>query len=125
MDAYPIIVTAIVIVALLVSLIKDTAKPHLLFMSALLVLLVMGVLSPSQAFSGFSNEAVFTVGALFVVAAGVQNARALHVLDGILFKDHISGRGMLWRMMGGTAVFSAFLNTIIFKPLYTIHCSIN
>ena len=46
-------------------------------MGGIAALLAFGVVTPAQAFAGFSNEAVFTVGALFVIAAGIQKTRAL------------------------------------------------
>lgn len=47
---------------------------------ALLVLsglAVLGLVSPGQALSGFSNQATITVAAMFVLAAGLQNSGAL------------------------------------------------
>jgi len=71
---------------------------------------VTGVLSPEQAFTGFANQAVFAVAALFVVAAGVQRTRALEFLDRTIFRDGLGIRSVLFRMMGSTSFFSAFLN---------------
>ena len=44
----------------------------LLFLGALVAVTVTGVISPSQALEGFANEAVVTIGALLVVAAGLR-----------------------------------------------------
>lgn len=104
------IITAITILVVLVALFKEVTRPDVIFMGGLLVLMVTGVLSPSQAFSGFSNPAVFTVAALFVVAAGIQRTRALGFLDKIVFVDGYSPRSVLVRMMASTAAMSSFLN---------------
>ncbi len=105
-----ILITSLVIVGLLYSLIRDIARPHYIFLAALLLLLVTGVLTPLEAFSGFSNEAVFTVGALFIVAAGVQNSNALNFLNRFVFTERGSTKPVLFKMMSMTAVMSAFLN---------------
>lgn len=79
-------------------------------MGGLGVLLLAGVVGPAEAFSGFSNQAVFTVGALFIVAAGIQKTRALTFIERRIFTDGTSTRMVMVRMMGSTAVMSAFLN---------------
>ncbi len=106
-DAY---VTAATILLILVALYKEATRPDVIFMGGLLVLIVAGVLTPSQAFSGFSNPAVFTVASLFVVASGIQRTRALGFLDKIVFVDGYSPRSVLVRMMASTAAMSSFLN---------------
>lgn len=102
--------TLLVVVGILVALVREWARPDLIFITALGILLLTGILSPEEAFSGFSNEAVFTVGALFVVAAGVQNTRALGFLERIILPDKASLTGALARLMSSTAFMSAFLN---------------
>jgi len=104
------IITAITILVVLVALFREVTRPDVIFMGGLLVLMVTGVLTPGQAFSGFSNPAVFTVAALFVVAAGIQRTRALRFLDKVVFVDGYSPRNVLTRMMASTAAMSSFLN---------------
>lgn len=72
--------------------------------------MVFDVLTPAQAFSGFSNHAVFTVGALFIVAAGVQKTRALSFLENLVFSSNNSSNAVMLKMMASTSVMSAFLN---------------
>ncbi len=105
-----IILTLLVLIGLLIALIRDLARPDFLFIGALGVLLLFGVVSPAQAFTGFSNQAVFTVGALFIVAAGVQRTRALSSVERLIFDDNSSPRWVMIKMMSSTAAFSAFLN---------------
>lgn len=103
-------ITATTIVILLVALLKDIARPHFLFIAALMLLLVTGVLTPTLALSGFSNEAVFTVAALFVVAVGVQQTGALGFIDFVIFQEKDPIKKVGAKMMGATAGLSAFLN---------------
>jgi di/tricarboxylate transporter len=105
-----LLLVLLILLLLLLALLLDLARPHFCFISALMALLVTGQLSPAQAFSGFSNESVFTVGALFVVAAGIKRTEALSILDRIVFTETVTPRQLMFRMMAGTSVFSAFLN---------------
>lgn len=104
------LITLAVILAVLICLAKEIARPDFIFMGGLGFLLFSGVLTPNQAFSGFSNQAVFTVGALFIVAAGIQKTRALTFIEQRIFTDTASPRLVMVRMMGSTAFMSAFLN---------------
>jgi len=103
-------ITLFTILAIIVALVRNVARPDFIFLTGLIFLLVTGVLSPEQAFTGFANQAVFAVAALFVVAAGVQRTRALEFLDRAIFRDGLGIRSVLFRMMGATSFFSAFLN---------------
>ena len=104
------IITIGTILAVLVALFKEVTRPDVIFIVGLIFLMVTGVLNPNQAFSGFANPAVFTVGALFIVAAGIQRTRALGFLDKMVFNDAFSARKVLVRMMASTAGMSSFLN---------------
>lgn len=99
-----------VIVALLVALVRDVARPDMLLLGSVGVLLVAGILTPEEAFAGFSNPAMLTVAALYVVAAGVQRTEALAALDRVLFQRTARMGPMLARFMLPTAVLSGFLN---------------
>ena len=103
-------ITLGVILAVVVGLIKDIARPELILVGALGLLLFTGVVGPNQAFQGFANPAVFTIGALYVVAAGVQRTEALRAADDYLLPKHSNMQGVLVRLMGMTAFLSAFLN---------------
>ncbi len=99
-----------VIALMVVALAREVARPGLLVLGALAALLLGGVISPEEAFAGFSNPAVLTVAALYVVAAGVQRTDALAVLDRVLFARAERLPFVLVRFMLPTSVLSAFLN---------------
>lgn len=102
--------TLLVVLGIIIALVREWIRPDLVFLTALGVLLFAGIVTPAQAFSGFSNEAVFTVGALFVIAAGVQNTHAFDAMERLVLPETASLHSALARMMGSTAVLSAFLN---------------
>ncbi len=103
-------ITVAVVMGVVGALMADVGRPDLVLLSGLSVLLVSGVVSPDQAFAGFSNAAVLTVGALYVVAGGVQHTDALSALDRVLFADTTRLGPVLARFMVPTSVLSGLLN---------------
>ena len=103
-------VTLAVVIGIVAALVGEVLRPDLTMLAGLAVLLVTGVVAPEEAFAGFSNSAVLAVGALYIVAAGVQHTRALVRIDSWLFAQS-SGLGLtLARFMGPTAFLSGILN---------------
>ncbi len=102
--------TLAVILTMLAALLRGIARPELVLFGSLAPLLVAGVISPEEAFAGLSNSAVLTVGALFIVAAGVQNTGALTLIDAVVFPRSKSIPLVTFRLMGTSALISAFLN---------------
>ncbi len=99
-----------VIFLVVVALLRDFAKPELILLGALGLLLFAGIVTPDTAFQGFANPAVFTIGALYVVAAGIQRTEALGFLDKHILPTNAGMGSTLPRLMGFTAFLSAFLN---------------
>ena len=108
-----------VLLIMVVALVREVARPDIILLGSLGLLLLAGVVPPDEAFAGFSNTAVLTVGALFVVAAGVQGTNALGMLDRIIFSP--SGRLMvaLPSLMLSTAFLSSFLNNTPIVAMFT------
>jgi len=82
----------------------------IVLMGGLTLLLVTGILTPAQALGGLANEGVVTVGALFVVVAGLKDTGAIAwVVEYVLGRPK-SLAGAQLRMMTPVAAMSAFLN---------------
>ncbi len=99
-----------ILVAIIVALAKEIARPDMVFLTGLALLLLCGILTPEQAFAGFSNPAVLTIASLFVVSGAVQQTGALRFIKGLFFSKTRQPGWRLLRLMAPTAVFSAFLN---------------
>ncbi|GIV62067.1 MAG: SLC13 family permease [Rhodothermaceae bacterium] len=99
-----------VLITMMVALVREIARPDIVLLGSLGLLLLVGVVTPEEAFGGFSNPAVLTVGALFVVAAGVQQTNALGFMDRLVFSPRGRLAGSLTRLMLSTSFLSAFLN---------------
>ena len=102
--------TVAVILMIVVALLRNMARPELVLLGALGLVLGAGVLEPDEAFQGFASTAVLAIAALYVVAAGVQRTEALRLLDNFLLSPSGSIKATMPRLMTITAILSAFLN---------------
>ncbi|MEE8169461.1 MAG: SLC13 family permease [Phycisphaerae bacterium] len=99
------------IVALMVSgLVRYAHAADVIFLGALMMLTVAGIVGPDEALAGFHNEGMLTVAALFVVAAGLVEtgllARVTRRLLGGVQTGAVALRRVVLPVIGG----SAFLN---------------
>ena len=62
------------------GLARGWGGPDVLLLGGSVVVALAGVISPAEAFSGFSNPGMLTVGALFVVAAALRETGALDLI---------------------------------------------
>ncbi|MBY0474876.1 MAG: SLC13 family permease [Nitrosomonas sp.] len=97
-------------VAVLVTLISTRIGPHLVMIGALTILSATGILSSSDALSGFSNSGLITVAGMFVVAAGMHASGAIDLLVNTLLGKPTTPRAALNRMFWPVAFLSSFLN---------------
>ena len=80
------------------------------FLGATVLLLLAGVLTPSEAFAGFSNSAPITVAALFVLARAVEKAGLLYRLTHAILGAADQGRLTLAKLVSSIAALSGFMN---------------
>ncbi len=116
-------ITIAVVVGMVVVMAANLVGPDLVLIAAVTVLLLTGIIEPSEAFVGFSNPAVITIAALFVVAAGVKETGGLDLAGRVVLGRPRSLAGGQLRMMFPVAALSAFLNNTpvvaMFVPLVT------
>jgi len=98
----------------------------LVALSALLLLVIVGVIPSSQAFAGFSHPAVITVAAVMIISKALQNSGALDMLARWLDRLGPDPVTLILALSGITAVASAFMNNVgalvIMMPI-AIHLS--
>ncbi len=113
---------AIVLVSLGL-MVANVVSPDLILVGAIVLLSVAGVLTPAEAFEGFSNTGMLTVAALFVVAAGLRETGAVQTLTARLLGRPRSERGALARLVAPVLVASSLLNntTIVATLLPAVH----
>ncbi len=102
--------TLAVLVLMVIAMAREIAGPDLIVMAGLFALALTGVLTPSETFSGFANPAMATVGALFIVSAGLRETGLLEDRVARLFGSAKTELLALARMCPPLAAFSAFLN---------------
>jgi di/tricarboxylate transporter len=110
--------TLAVLAGTLALLVRGRTSPAVVLFGAVILLLVAGVVNATQALSGFSNPAPFTVAALYVVARAVEKTGGLQpLLRALLQGPREAGPGpggvSRWpmaRLLFPVAAASAFLN---------------
>jgi di/tricarboxylate transporter len=111
-----------VVVSAMALFITEKLRIDLVALCVLVVLLVLGLIKPDQALSGFANPATGTVAAMFVLSAGLARTGLVDWIG--RFLDRIAGRSSLQLVLLlciTIAVLSAFIvNTAtvaIFIPI--------
>lgn len=103
--------TLVVLTGMIAILVRDVAAPSVAVIGAVVALLVAGVVTPAQAFSGLSNPAPITVAALYVLARAVEKTGGLQpIVAATLGAGGRSQRAVLGRLLVPTAVASSVLN---------------
>ncbi len=117
----PLITTAIVVLLVLITMARANRAPDFIIWGGVALLMVapveqsdggyaIGLLSAADALSGLANEGLLTIAALFIVAAGVRETGALHLLAGRLLVAPSSERAAQHRIVWPTALMSSVFN---------------
>ncbi len=108
MPASAILTFAVLAVAIFL-IVREVAPPDAMLFAALVAFISAGVVTPEQGLAGFGNPAVATIGALFIVAAGMRSTGVLeNASHAILGRGGAIGRA-LFRLTSSSAVLSAFI----------------
>jgi len=124
-EGYFCLGTAAIVLAGLVA----NYAPDALLLGAIVLVVLAGIVTPEEAFSGFANPEMLTVAALFVVAAALRETGALETLGRWVFGRARTEVSALARMAPSVTAMSAFLNNTpivaMFIPLVTGWCKKN
>ena len=93
-------------------------RTDLVFLGAIAVLFVTGVLDAKEAFSGFSSASVIVIGVLFVVVAGLTHTGVLQWIVKNLLGQPRSYRKAVVRLMLPVAALSSFLTNTTVVALF-------
>ncbi|MCP4166564.1 MAG: SLC13 family permease [Chloroflexi bacterium] len=119
LEGLAVLVILIVAVGLFIT---ERVRVDFIALGIMITLMVLGIVTPQEGVAGFSNPATITIGAMFVLSAGLQHTGALKTLGEQITRvaGHSETRMILLLMTTG-AVLSAFvLNTAVvavFIPL--------
>lgn len=106
---FEIVLVLFIAASAMVLFITEKLRMDLIAIMVLLALALSGIVSPSEALSGFSNQATITVAAMFVLAAGIQNTGALDAIGRLLAKSR-SPTMFLLALFAILAVIAPFVN---------------
>lgn len=100
----------LVTIAVLGTLIFTNVRPHIVMMAALTIFSATGILTPSEALSGFSNSGLITVAAMFMVAAGIHSSGGVDILVNRVLGTPTTLRSAMLRIFAPVVLLSGFLN---------------
>jgi di/tricarboxylate transporter len=108
-----ITLTLLILLTAIILFATEWIRMDLVSLMVLLAVALTGLVTPEEAFSGFSNPAVITVAAMFVLGAGISNTGSISTLGERLIR--MTGHNqalMIVSIMATVAFFSAFINNI-------------
>ena len=103
-------ISILVTLGCLLTLVFTRIGMDLVLLAGLTLLMLVGAVSPNLALSGFSNESVLTIAALYVVAGGLRETGALAFIVRRLFGQPGSTTEAQARMMLPVSFLGAFMN---------------
>lgn len=113
-----ILLVLTVLIAVIAVLITEIMPLEVLALLVLGVLAVTGLVSPTEALAGFSNPAVVTIWAVFILSGGLTKTGIANILGRNLLR--VAGTGesrILLLVMGIAGVLSAFMNNVAVAAL--------
>ena len=111
-------ITIVTVLGMFSILLFTKWRSDIVFLGAIGILYVTGVLDAKEAFSGFSNTSVVTVGVLFVVVAGLMHTGVLQCIVYYLLGTPGSYAKAVIRLMMPVAVLSSFLSNTTVVSLF-------
>ena len=111
-------ITIVTVLAMFTVMLCTKIRSDLVFLAAIGILFVTGVLDAKEAFSGFSGTSVITVGVLFVVVAGLTHTGVLQwIVKHLLGQPNGYSKAVL-RLMLPVAALSSFLSNTTVVTLF-------
>ena len=99
-----------IIMLCLAFLVGTAISVDIILFAGLAVIFIIGIIPAEEALSGFSNEGMLTVAALYIVAAGLKETGAIQFIVQKVMGDARNVRKAQLRIMSPVMIMSAFLN---------------
>ena len=111
-------ITIVTVLTMFTVLLLTKIRADLVFLGAIAILFVTGVLSAKEAFSGFSSTSVVIIGVLFVVVAGLTHTGVLQwIVKHLLGQPETYSKAVI-RLMLPVAGLSSFLSNTTVVALF-------
>ena len=111
-------ITIVTVLSMFTVLLFTKLRADLVFLGAISILFVTGVLDAKEAFSGFSSTSVVIIGVLFVVVAGLTHTGVLQWIVKHLLGQPNSYSKAVIRLMLPVAALSSFLSNTTVVALF-------
>ena len=111
-------ITILTVLSMFTVLLFTKLRADLVFLGAISILFVTGVLTAKEAFSGFSSTSVVIIGVLFVVVAGLTYTGVLQWIVKHLLGQPSSYSKAVVRLMLPVAALSSFLSNTTVVALF-------
>ncbi len=95
----------------LVLQLRRSTPVELLFVAALVLVTLAGIVTPTEALSGFASGPVLLIGTLFAAAAGLRTTGALDWIGGLLLGSATTEKAALRRLALVAPISAVVLNT--------------
>ncbi len=108
-----ILITLAILLAAVVLFVSEKVRIDLVALLVLVALALTQLVTPAEALSGFSNSAVITVWAVFILSGGLSRTGVASIIGRQVMR--LAGQGearLLLVIMLAAAVMSAFMNNI-------------
>jgi di/tricarboxylate transporter len=101
----------LLILVVFVLFVTESVPPDLIALGVLVLVMLVGWVSPKEAFSAFANEAPITVAAMFILSSGLQRCGAIEDVGRLLRKlPNMTELKLIVLLMVSVAACSAFVN---------------
>lgn len=115
-------IVSVILLITLIFLITEKIQVDLTAIGIMVALMVTGILTPSEAVSGFANPAVITVGAMFIIGRGMIRTGAVGFLvDRVIASSEKNAKFAMIVTLLMVAIASAFINNtpvvVLFIPV--------
>ncbi|NQT76752.1 MAG: SLC13 family permease [Bacteroidetes bacterium] len=117
MNYFDTIAVLIVLLFIVVSLYRGIMGPGFTFATGVIVLGLLGILSPGEIMAGFANVQIAVILLLLILGDMIRKTSVVAILFDRMFRKSRSYKGFMWRMTILVGGFSAFLNN---TPLVAI-----
>lgn len=113
MNNSPLVLTFAILIAAVLLFLSERLRPDLVALLVVISLGLTGVLTPQEAFSGFSRSAVITIMGIFVLAEGLQRTGVTDQVGKLLLRlGGSTEKRMAFVVMLSGALLSLFMNNI-------------
>ena len=111
-------ITIVTVLSMFTVLLFTKLRADLVFLAAIAILFVTGVLDAKEAFSGFSSTSVVVIGVLFVVVSGLTHTGVLQwIVKNLLGQPNSYSKAVV-RLMLPVAALSSFLSNTTVVALF-------